>query len=87
MKSTKFREVLARIPEDVKERVRLSFDFTERMLDIMEHKKITHEYLAEKLEIELDTLYDWLTGTYDFTIHEIVKIEIILGEKIIYVHK
>nr|WP_321358700.1 helix-turn-helix transcriptional regulator [uncultured Draconibacterium sp.] len=69
--------------EDVKLFVKQSFDIVDRIHQILKNQGISQKDLAKSLGKTESEISKWMTGTHNFTIKTITKIEAILGESII----
>jgi len=56
---------------------------TEKVFNTLDEKKITIQDLSFKMGLHVQQINDMLTGLYNFTLKDIVKLEIALDIKII----
>ena len=71
------------IDNDVKRFVDKSFDIVDQIHSLLEEKKISQRELAQLLNKKESEISKWLSGTHNFTLRSISKIESILNEDII----
>lgn len=81
--TTKLDKLLAAIPAETQLMVSKSFDISERILDILDEKRMTQKDLANLLGKRESEISKWMQGTHNFTLETIAKIEVALGESII----
>ena len=62
-----------------------SFAISDRIITLLERKQMTQRQLAEKMGKRESEISKWLTGTHNFTLKTIAKLEEILEEDIVLV--
>jgi transcriptional regulator with XRE-family HTH domain len=72
-----------KIPQETKDFVDHSFAIADRIYEILEAKGMEQKDLANALGKKESEISKWLTGTHNFTLKTIAKIERFLGESII----
>jgi transcriptional regulator with XRE-family HTH domain len=82
MGSKVFRRILSQTPSDSKIFVRKSLDIAKRISDLIGEDK-TQKWLAAKLGKSEAEISKWLSGTHNFTLKTIAKIEAVLEQEII----
>ena len=87
MKNKRLEERRKKISKDVDISVKQSFDIVDRIHEILvkqgkEQKDLA--YLLRKSESEISK---WMTGTHNFTLNTLAKIQAVLGESIIQVFR
>lgn len=78
-----FDKALALVSEDVKRFVDHSINISDQIHAILSEKGISQRRFAELLGKKESEVSKWLTGTHNFTLKSIGKIEAVLNEKII----
>ena len=73
------------ITPEIKKRVDLSIDISNRIFDILEMKGLKQKDLAKLLGKSEAEISKWLQGTHNFTIDTILKIQEKLGEPVLMV--
>lgn len=84
---TKFDKVISEIPVETQELTAMSFDIAERILDILTSKNLSQKDLANLLGKKESEISKWMKGGHNFTLETIIKIQRVLGEKILEVYK
>jgi transcriptional regulator with XRE-family HTH domain len=85
MPSKIFEEAINAIPYETEARVRLSVEIVERIASLMEKKNINQNNLAKMLGKTPSEVSKWLSGTHNFTLKSIQKLEQVLGQPILAV--
>jgi hypothetical protein len=80
MASKLFRKTLAARPAETKLFIQKYLDFVLRLEAVRTSKSITHQQLADLLQISVQ---DWLSGDYALTLKTIVKLETFLQAELI----
>lgn len=73
------------ISPEVKEMVDLSVQMADRIFDILEEKNITQREFAKLLGKNESEISKWLSGTHNFTLNTIAKIQAITNISVIKV--
>lgn len=84
-KNPRFEERRRSIPKEIDIFVNRSFDIVDRIHEILELKNLSQKDLAELLDKKESEVSKWMTGTHNFTLKTLVKIEDVLGYPIIKV--
>lgn len=87
MKNKRFEERRKKISKDVDIFVNQSFDIVDRIHDILEKQGKEQKDLAQLLGKKESEISKWMTGTHNFTLNTLAKIQAVLGEPIIQVVK
>ena len=82
-----FRECLSQIPQQVRREFDFIFSVTDKIVSVMEKKGVSVADLAAKLHKSESEISKWLTGRYNFTLKELMKISEVLGEPLIEISK
>ena len=78
-----FFELLDKIPEATKRLINLSVDISNKVVDAMREKELDIKQLAEMTGKK--NVSSWLTGGYNYTLSDIIILEIALDIKLIEV--
>lgn len=82
-KSSLFDEFVASIPEDVKREVDLAFAINDRIHALLGSSGMTQRELAQKMGKKESEVSKLLSGTHNFTMRTLAKLEAALGGDII----
>ena len=74
-----------KVSESSKRYIDKSFAISDRIITILEQKQMTQRQLAEKMGKRESEISKWLTGTHNFTLKTIAKLEEVLGDDIFLV--
>lgn len=74
---------ISEVSAEVRKEVDLSFAIVDRIYEILSRKGLTIVMLARMLNKEESEVYSWMRGNHNFTLSEITKISVALGEDII----
>lgn len=85
MKCTKisFSEMMAIVPDDVREELRLSFTISNRIAALMKERGLNQKQLAEAMGRRPCEVTKWLSGQHNFTLKTIAMISTFFGKPII----
>lgn len=86
-KNPRFEELRRSIPKEIDIFVDRSFDIVDRIHEILRLKNLSQKDLAVLLDKKESEVSKWMTGTHNFTLKTIVKIEDVLGYPILKVIK
>jgi transcriptional regulator with XRE-family HTH domain len=67
-----------------KRRVRLSMDIANHLNELLLAHKMTQKALAKKLNKQNSEISKWLSGTHNFTLDTLSKIESVFGEHLVF---
>lgn len=87
MKNKRLEERRKRISNDMDIQVRLSFDIVDRIQEILVKQGKEQKDLAHLLHKNESEISKWMSGTHNFTISTLAKIETVLGEPVIQIIK
>jgi transcriptional regulator with XRE-family HTH domain len=79
------KRIKDRIPSYRKRMVRISVDIGAQIHEYMKQEGINQRELADRLEKKESEISKWLSGSHNFTIETVAKIEDIFGKRIILV--
>jgi len=85
MKNKRLEERRKRISKDVDIFVEQSFDIVDRIHEILVKQGKEQKDLARLLGKSESEISKWMTGTHNFTINTLAKIQAVLGEPIIQI--
>lgn len=83
MKNNRLEERRKKISKDIDNYVKLSFDIVDRIHEILVKQGKEQKDLAQLLDKSESEISKWMSGTHNFTLKTIAKIETVLGEAII----
>ena len=87
IKNKRLEERRKKIPKDVDISVQQSFDIVDRIHEILAKQGKEQKDLARLLSKSESEISKWMTGTHNFTINTLAKIQAVLGESIIQITK
>ena len=85
MPSLIFEKAIQRISEEKLSEIRLSIEIVERIDVLMQKHNINQKQLAQKLGKNPSEINKWLSGTHNFTLKTISRLENLFGEPILSV--
>lgn len=85
MKNKRLEERRKKISKDVDIYVNQSFDIVDRIHEILVKQGKEQKDLAHLLDKSESEISKWMTGTHNFTLNTLAKIQSVLGESIIQV--
>ena len=85
MPSKIFADAINNIPVETEIRVRLSVEIVERIMHLMQQQNMNQNDLAKALGKTPSEISKWLSGTHNFTLKSIQKLEFHLGHPILKV--
>lgn len=83
MKNDRLQERRKKISKDIDNYVTHSFDIVDRIHEILVKQRKEQKDLAQLLDKSESEISKWMSGTHNFTLKTISKIEAVLGESII----
>lgn len=87
IKNKRLEERRKKIPKDVDISVQQSFDIVDRIHEILVKQGKEQKDLARLLSKSESEISKWMTGTHNFTINTLAKIQAVLGESVIQITK
>jgi transcriptional regulator with XRE-family HTH domain len=87
MRSKILKEILEETPNEVDIFVKLYGDIVVRVHQILREQGISQKELAERLGKTPSEISKWLSGSHNFTLTSLAKVQAELGETILYVPK
>ena len=85
MTSLIFEKALQRLSPQKLSEIRLSVEIVERIDDLMQKHNINQKQLAQQLGKNPSEINKWLSGTHNFTLKTIIRMETLFGEPILAV--
>ena len=85
MASHIFEKAIERISPEKLSEIRLSVEIVERIDALMQKHNINQKQLAQKLGKNPSEINKWLSGTHNFTLKTITRLETLFGESILNV--
>lgn len=87
MKKNLNKEFFDDLNPEIEKFVNKSVEISDRIEEILKKKNISQRELADKLGKSESEISKWLSGTHNFTIKSIAKIESVLEDEIVYVFR
>ena len=84
MRSKVAKRIQDETPEEVRIFVRQYTDIVVRINEIMQAKGYTQKDLAERMKKKPSEINKWLKGNHNLTLKTLAKLEVELGEPIIF---
>jgi transcriptional regulator with XRE-family HTH domain len=85
MKNKRLEARRKKIPKEVDLFVKHSFDFVDRIYQILKRQGKEQKDLAKALGKSESEISKWMTGTHNFTFKTAAKIEAVLGESVLQI--
>ena len=85
MASLIFEKAIGRISDEKLSEIRLSVEIVERIDNLMQKQQINQKQLAQQLGKNPSEINKWLSGTHNFTLKTIIRLENLFGEPILNV--
>jgi len=86
-KNKRFEEIRKSTPKEIDLYMTRSFDIVDRIYEILQLKNLDQKDLALLLDKKESEISKWMSGSYNFTLKTLAKIEEVLGAPIIKVIK
>lgn len=78
-----FREELAKIPQDVRKQIDMSWAIADKIDALLRAKGMSQKEFAHLMGKTEPEVSRWLGGTHNFTLRTLAKISVVLGEDVI----
>ena len=78
-----FREELAKIPQDVRKQVDMSWAIADKIEALLKAKGMSQKEFAHLMGKTEPEVSRWLGGTHNFTLRTLAKISVVFGEDVI----
>ena len=85
MSSKIFADAINNVSKETEARVQLSVEIVERIFQLMRLKNMNQNDLARSLGKTPSEISKWLSGTHNFTLKSIQRLELFLGQPILKV--
>jgi transcriptional regulator with XRE-family HTH domain len=85
MASLIFEKAIQRLSHEKLSEIRLSVEIVERIDILMQKHNINQKQLAQKMGKNPSEINKWLSGTHNFTLKTIIRLETLFGESILSV--
>ena len=85
MKNKRLEARRKKIPKELDLFVKHSFDFVDRIHQILKRQGKEQKYLAKALGKSESEVSKWMSGTHNFTFKTAAKIEAVLGESVLQI--
>ena len=85
MKNKNYKEFFSDLPKDSEIFVNKSVEISDRIEDLLIRKKLSQRQFASLMDKKESEISKWLSGTHNFTLKTLARIEAILNENIIEV--
>ncbi len=86
-KNKRFEEIRKSTPKEIDLYMTRSFDIVDRIYEILQLKNLDQKDLALLLDKKESEISKWMSGSHNFTLKTLAKIEEVLGAPIIKVIK
>ena len=83
MASEAYKRMMKKIPKEIQQQVDFNLEVADEIYLTLEQKGLKPVDLAKKLNKSESEISKWLTGTHNFTLKTIQKIDLALGTKIL----
>lgn len=78
-----YRKMVDSVPDEIRMRVDLSFDISNRIASLMEERKLSKKQFAEALGKRPSEITKWLSGQHNFTISTLAMLSAFFREPIV----
>lgn len=81
----RYREMVAQVPQPIKEEVNLSFAISNRIEALMKERGLSKKQFADEIGKRPSEITRWLSGQHNFTISTLAMLSAFFGKSIITV--
>ena len=81
----RYREMVARVPQEMKEEINLSFAISNKIDALMQERGLSKKEFADQLGKRPSEITRWLSGQHNFTVSTLAKLSAFFGKSIISV--
>ena len=81
----RYREMVAQVPQTIKEEVNLSFAISNRIDALMKERGLSKKQFADEIGKRPSEITRWLSGQHNFTISTLAMLSAFFGKSIISV--
>ena len=82
--STKFTQMTAAVPPEIRKEIDLEFAVSNRIEALMKKYGLTKLQLAQKLGKRPSEITKWLSGQHNFTLRTIAQLSAFFGEPLVW---
>ena len=81
----RYREMVARVPQEMKEEINLSFAISNKIDALMQERSKKKKEFADQLGKRPSEITRWLSGQHNFTVSTLAMLSAFFGKSIISV--
>ena len=81
----RYREMVARVPQEMKEEINLSFAISNKIDALMQERGLSKKEFADQLGKRPSEITRWLSGQHNFTVSTLAMLSAFFGKSIISV--
>lgn len=81
----RYREMVARVPQEMKEEINLSFAISNKIDALMQERGLSKKEFADQLGKRPNEITRWLSGQHNFTVSTLAMLSAFFGKSIISV--
>ena len=81
----RYREMVARVPQEMKEEINLSFAISNKIDALMQERGLSKKEFADQLGNRPSEITRWLSGQHNFTVSTLAMLSAFFGKSIISV--
>jgi len=81
----RYREMVGRVPSDIKEEINLSFAISNKIDALMQERGLSKKQFADQLGKRQSEITRWLSGQHNFTVSTLAMLSAFFGKSIITV--
>ncbi len=81
----RYREMVARVPQEMKEEINLSFAISNKINALMQERGLSKKEFADQLGKRPSEITRWLSGQHNFTVSTLAMLSAFFGKSIISV--
>lgn len=81
----RYREMVTRIPQEMKEEINLSFAISNKIDALMQERGLSKKEFADQLGKRPSEITRWLSGQHNFTVSTLAMLSAFFGKSIISV--
>ncbi len=81
----RYREMVTRVPQEMKEEINLSFAISNKIDALMQERGLSKKEFADQLGKRPSEITRWLSGQHSFTVSTLAMLSAFFGKSIISV--
>lgn len=81
----RYREMVARVPQEMKEEINLSFAISNKIDALMQERGLSKKEFADQLGKRPSEITRWLSGQHNFTVSTLAMLSAFFGKSILSV--